>query len=59
MSRCRNGGKVRYETEKHAERALADARTDRKPWVPNHGHAIECRVYKCEACHGYHLTSRD
>jgi len=59
MTRCRNGGKVRYETEKQAERALATVRTDRKPWVPNYGHAIECRVYECEACQGYHLTSRD
>jgi hypothetical protein len=48
--------KARYRSEADARTALSHARSQRRNGLE---HRQEARVYYCNLCHGYHLTSRE
>lgn len=50
-------GKVRYAFESHALEGLARVRAARRRTADPH--APECRIYFCDRCEGWHLTSRE
>lgn len=48
-------GKLRYGTGYMAQLALDSARALREK---QHNPHVECRIYKCQQCGGWHLTSQ-
>ncbi|MFM7677314.1 MAG: hypothetical protein ACKO83_00545 [Roseiflexaceae bacterium] len=57
---CYTSGKSRFDERKDAQQALTNARFVRE-MHEREGIASrrqECRVYRCEDCRGWHLTSR-
>lgn len=54
---CPSGGKLRWPTEKVAQRALKQAQSRSK--ASRIKKRVEKRAYKCHRCDGWHLTSQE
>lgn len=57
---CPVSKKVRFDERKDAKEVLTNTRFMKRVHEQNGGysHRQECRVYKCNDCRGWHLTSQ-
>lgn len=60
LHRCRRGGKRRFRDHHEAVRALHQAGNARRRAFDEGQDSTrrETRVYSCDACHGWHMTSQ-